>query len=484
MLAVERLGMRRAVMFLVLVAVAGFAPASTRADADGLADLCTSLTGRNAGCVLVDRIGSGTAQACRLVLGVSTDACIVPTGDDVSPEAIAAYQAGWTHRALTLQRRLGDDEPLVNSDWVATHNSFNSASYHPTLSGLDPNQQLTLSGQLDLDVRNLELDLHWFPSLSAGGMAPVVCHGQGPVGCTIEPVLRDRLLELRHWLDAHAGAVILLYLEDQLDTAPGYDAAAAAIEEVLGDLVWRPAAGAGCQPMPLGVTRSQVRAAGAQVLVRSSCDGASVTPAWTNLVFGSDGEIEYGNDGSFQPYPACDPQWDRATLQSAYARHYEDSTFVSAAVGAIGGGGPVPLDATTVQAMVRCGIDEVGLDQLVPGDPRLEAYVWSWAANEPSMSTPGTCASAGPDGRFVAWPCGTPLRAACIDPATAAWSITATAVSQADGEMACSDAVLGSRFAVPRTGYSASLLHDAMAAAGVDRVWLRYAVDSDGVWSA
>ena len=66
-----------------------------------------------------------------------------------------------------------------------------------TLSGLDSNQQLSLTDQLRSDIRSVELDAHWFPSLAAGGNAPVMCHARGGeelhAGCTTEALLTEGL---------------------------------------------------------------------------------------------------------------------------------------------------------------------------------------------------------------------------------------------------------------------------------------------------
>jgi hypothetical protein len=483
-------GPRRRVLVVAVVAAmlwAGFGallPAHQSAKADTLSQTCASQLGAIAPCVLLDRVQSGTAAACRIVAGAATPACQLTTGQDISPAAVASYQQSWTHRALTLQRALGDSQPLVNSDWVSTHNSFNSASYLPTLSGLDPNQQVTIPTQLDLDVRGIELDPHWFPSAEAGGQyAVVVCHAtdvsQVAVGCSTEALLTDRLRELRSWLQAHPGDVIFLYLDENLEVPAGFQAAADTLEAGLGDLIWHPAPASGCQGLPLSVSRDQIRAAGKQVVIMSRC-GVGGT-AWTNVIFNqAGGEIEHSVDGTFRPYPACDPGWDRATLQSHFARIYEDSTFVSAVVGAPS---PEPrIDAATLHEMVRCGIDEVGLDQLVPNDPRLTAFVWSWAANEPSLSTSGTCAVAGSQARFSAAPCTQVQRFACLD-AAGAWHVTTTTGPQTSGDASCAVSFPGSTFAVPHTGYQDTLLLDAMAQAGATSVWLRYAA-SNGSWSS
>src|SRR6478672_7026160 len=116
--------------------------------------------------------------------------------------AIAAYERSWTHRALAFQESLSRDVPLRDAPWIGTHNSFNSiAEMGPTLSDTDSNQQLELTDQLREDMRSVELDLHWLPSPYANGAdAPVVCHGEGNAGCTIEKPLAPVLDEIAGFL--------------------------------------------------------------------------------------------------------------------------------------------------------------------------------------------------------------------------------------------------------------------------------------------
>ncbi|MFL5870414.1 MAG: hypothetical protein ACJ75R_04990, partial [Solirubrobacterales bacterium] len=159
----------------------------------------------------------------------------------VSVPAVASARADWVQGALADQYELGSSLPLRNAPWVGTHNSFNSvAEMSPTLSDLDSNQQIKIVDQLDLGVRSIELDLHWIPSLSPyGGFSPVVCHGTDKhVGCSIEKPLGPVLDEIGGWLrePEHRDQVLLLYLEDHLDNATGYDTAAATVEQKLGDL--------------------------------------------------------------------------------------------------------------------------------------------------------------------------------------------------------------------------------------------------------
>ena len=357
------------------------------------------------------------------------------------PAAIEAYEGSWLHRTLAFQYRLGNSLPLRNAPYVGTHNSYNSTAEDPTLSGSDANQMLSLTDQLRLDVRSLELDVHFF------GGRPVLCHArsadEGHAGCTTERTFAERLPELRTWLEAHPRQVVLLYLEDHLQG--GYDEGAAVLEEGLGPLLYRPPPGT-CTPMPLSLTRKQVLAAGKQVLAISSCGEGT---QWRGLVFDDEHRAEHeGNAGDFEPYPACD-------YTGHFQRFYEDSTALS-----YGAGGFEEFPAMTPEVtreMTRCGVDLTGFDQLLPGDGRLAALAWSWAPRQPAGRG---CAVMSARWRIV--PCGKRRTFACR-------TRTGYAIV---GRGPWRRKPSGCRRALPRTGYEAQQLRDAMREASVRSVWL------------
>jgi hypothetical protein len=411
---------------------------------------------------VVEQGAAGLAAACRRDTPADDAQCAaVPLSPAVSEQAVAGYEQSALHRTLALQQALGDDLPLRFAPWIGTHNSFNASAQAATPSQLDANQQLSLTDQLRLDVRSLELDAHWFPSLAAhGASAPVLCHARGAdeghAGCTTERLLVDGLTEVARWLRAHPREVVLLYLEDHLEADDGYAAGARAVTAALGDLLYAPR-GAACTPLPLDLSRSAVRAAGKQVVVMSSCHSGA---GWNGVVF-DDGERSrnevgpagYGEDGR-----SCDPRraptapdagaggqpFDRSLV-----RVFEDSTALSANVD-----GPAEaLTPARVAALTRCAVDITGFDQLLPGDGRLAALVWTWAEGQPGA---GGCAVQGRSGRWSSAPCGSTRAVACRT-AAGAWSV---AVGR------CRTGA----FAVPRYGWEGVQLAAAMAAAGVTEV--------------
>jgi hypothetical protein len=416
--------------------------------------------------------GSQAAFACYGADVVTRDAQAYAQPDRFEP-AIQNYEHAWTHRALALQYELGNDVGFPNAQWLGTHNSFNSiAEEGPSLSDTDANQQLTLTDQLRLDMRSLEIDVHWFPSWRTGGAsAPVVCHA-GAVsdhdGCSTERLLGPVLDELAVWLRAHRDQALLLYVEDHL--SGGYDTAAADIQKSLGSLVYRTGSTGGARvELPKTLTRDAVLASGAQVVIVSNGSEGS---AWPSQAFSWRDHAEETPHG-FRPFPDCGPNFTRAVYDTKLVRYFEDSTWLSSGASQVGGSEGDGITPTTAGALVRCGVDLLGFDQLVPGDGRLEAVVWSWARNEPSR---GSCALIGADGRWRSSGCKRRLPATCRTSA-GAWLLTTRAVAQNGATAAC--AAAGGVFAVPRTGYENESLKLVTAGASA---WLGYARTPQG-WS-
>jgi hypothetical protein len=370
--------------------------------------------------------------------------------------ALASYEKSWTHRALAFQYELANDVGMVDAPWLGTHNSFNSiAQQGPALSTTDANQQLTLVDQLRMDMRSLELDVHWFPSLRAGGQnAPVVCHA-GAVsdhdGCSTEPLLGPVLDQIATWLRAHPDQVLLLYIEDHL-SGGGYPSAVSAIKQSLGPLVYRTGSGA-CTELPGTLTRNNVLAAGAQVVMVAN-SGCGEGADWRSLAFSWKQHREEG-PSQFVAQPPCG--FARSDYATRLIRYYEDSTWLSAGAGAATGGGDSPgLTPAIVKAMTRCGADLFGFDQLQPGDGRNDAAVWSWA---PGESPRARCAEMRSDGRWYALGCRQKRPVACRR-GDASWVVTERAVTAAKAAREC--AADGAEADLPRTGYDNELLrHEA-----------------------
>jgi hypothetical protein len=425
---------------------------------------------------IVEQASADTAAACRRDVPASDEQCnAVPLSPEVTEASVASYEKGEVHRALQLQYDLGNELPFRSAPWLGTHNSFNTSTRMATLSGLDSNQQLSLTDQLRIDMRSLEVDAHWFPSASAGGSyAPVACHAQGEdqkhAGCTTEPLLIEPLTEIAGWLRAHPRQVLLLYVEDHLETPEGYAQGAEMLHKAFGGMLYAPG-GTACVPLPMDRTRGDVLTANKQVLVISGChDGAG----WNGAIFSGaarakdeTGPAGYGEDGS------CDKARDPKVFDSHLLRVFEDSTALSATVNQ----GMEQITPKKAAALQRCAVDITGFDQLLPGDGRLAASVWTWAPGEPKAGG-GGCAVQRADGRWYADPCKGKRAFACRD-SSGRWTFGrpmpirsfATCTSSAP-------------FDVPRNGYESVQLTAAMRAAHLDSVWLCAGKSELGNWDA
>jgi hypothetical protein len=180
-------------------------------------------------------------------------------------------------------------------------------------------------------------------------------------------------------------------------------------------------------------------------------------------VFAWDDHVEERPNG----YDAttCGPDFDRATYDSTLVRYYEDSTWLTVSASYAGQASQDEgLTPETTAAMTRCGADLLGFDQLLPGDGRLEATLWSWAPGQPAGS--GACAiQRGADGRWEAAACKRKRPAACRTDA-GAWTLS-RATKGTGTAVACARA--GGVPAAPRTGRENALLAEA---ADGRAVWL------------
>jgi glycerophosphoryl diester phosphodiesterase len=512
----------------------------------GLVELCYDESGGDAAerregrelalCHVADAVMTGAAAYCRQVSAVTQDAqhpafCALMGGRHIGEYEMQAFERSWIHRALRLQNGLGFGWPLIHRSVVSTHNSYNATDDNtpPTLSGQDANQFHDIRDQLRMGVRALELDVHWVPSLSPERSAdagadsqlrePVVCHGlsasQMHGGCTHERPLTDVLLEIREWLDANPGEVLLLHVEPHLAGYPGepgadasrpYDAAAARFDAVLGDLVFRPGethAGATCRDTGgaigtpaswLKVKPAQIRGAGKQVLMFAEGGGCSPqsdpSPAWDALFHWKNDGTNFQQSGSHvgAQYPGqC--VYDRATYAGRFTRVWEDATLVSATDAAdMAGGSPPdatdnegPITPAIARELMRCGMNMPGLDRLTPFDGRLEAMVWSWAPGQPAADEALDCALHGADGRFVAADCAQVRRYACVNASDANDWRLGGAGAWTGGAAGCE---AGYEFSVPANGYANEKLKEAKAAAGVAEAWLNYSDRAgEGTWT-
>lgn len=428
-------------------------------------------------CVGTGKFADAVSAECRRI-GVSDNLCLVPLSHKITQAATAAYLQSWVHRAARFQYALGDSVPFRDAQWVGTHNSFNSLAHQFTPSHADSNQQLSMTQQLDIDARSIELDLHYIPQIDQlGKRAVTVCHGrppnQGNLGCTTEPVLTKVLPDITAWLNANPNEVVLILIEDQLKDPNAYASALATLEGGLvrpngTSLIYHPnpvdILPNGCANFPRNISRNDVRTAGAQVVLVSDC-----IPNWGSAVFNWEGqELQSGSTFDYQPFPKCDASYSAPVYANNIIRYYEDSTFISALINpSRPPNNPAALTPTKAQSMTNCGVNLFGFDQLLPEDGRIQGTLWSFAQDEPRAGA-GQCTLQRSEGHWVAAPCTDPHPAACLSGA-GVWSVSAP-VAFAGAPAACG----GSAFGLPRTGVQNSRLHAVAGPAG--GAWVNYPI--------
>ncbi len=478
--AAARGGIRTRVLGVAVAAFAAALVITAASAAQPVDDTCSKVSPSASFCIGLQKLAEAAAAECRQIGRPQTD-CKLPIGHQVADDITKHYGRSWLHRAAVFQSQIGDPLPFVDAQWLGTHNSFNSPNDGFSASHTDSNQQLSMRQQLDIDMRSLELDLHWLKGGNADGSnAVVVCHGRGPdqanAGCTNEPRLKQVLPEIADWLNdyAHRGEIVLLYLEDELGDPAAYTQAVRVLDARLrrpdgSSLIYRPSrtqiGPKGCADLPLGISRSRVRVHGAQVVLVGDCQRGWSSDVWN----WDDVHVESGSTSRYQPFPACDATYSHHVYDTKLVRYFEDSTYVSSATDPTQTPDQAHAERLTpskVSAMSRCGVNLFGFDQILPDDGRIEASIWSWAKNKPSTRD-GKCAVQQPNGRWITRHCAAKRRAACRHGRH--WKLTRHQVTFSNAWSACRSA--HARFDLPRTGYANSLLRRSAGKVGV---WVRY----------
>jgi hypothetical protein len=447
-------------------------------------------------CRALQAVASSLAAVCRtptrpLPNPALVDDCSLLDGRLISEQQVAKFRTSWVFHALQLQRRLAWNAPLYEQQIPGTHNSFNASSYDvpltgkpvdyfPTLTNQDPNQVYSITDQLQMGIRGLEIDLHWVPSvygnLSTGLYWVDVCHGQSTaipatkltvhVGCTIDRSLQNTLAEIRAWLHAHPHQFLLVYLENQLDgKLKAHDIAAMLLRKRLGHLIYRPPAGLApnhCASMPYAKSEAQMSRTGARVLLVGNCGPGN----WNKLVFTRGPKWNEGGNPTYYGAAQCAADRTAREAHAVFRRWYEESPLLEALMDAT-----QVLSARTTRRIVTCGVNLTGWDQLIPNDGRLRAFVWSWAKGQPA--THGHCAFSGVDGRIHASGCEVRRHAACVD-RHLDWHVTTARGPARAGARLCRAQFRHSRFGVPPNGLRNAQLRHAKPRPR-DTVWLNYA---------
>jgi hypothetical protein len=442
----------------------------------------------------------------RLVGYVLTISCVVGTMNAYATPAVDQFKKSWVYQALALQRDIDLNVPMNQATFIGTHNSENAIAYQiPFVRYVDPNQILSLTDQLEMGVRSLEYDVHWY-TRSNLKKDVLLCHGlSNHVGCSMfDRPVTDGLEELRDWLKKNPGEVVLLYF-DRGTALDGHEPRLTSyLQDYLGDFIYKPTVvrdsknpPGSCTSMPGTISKADVLKAGKQLLiVTKSCDGDkkyeeqdAYKLSWNDYVFAGIGNVAghefdfidstIGDD--FTPYPDCSTSTvfadDKA--HTTLWRILEDRTILSNIIHK-----NRKLLADDMRTMVNCGINWQAMDMLSADDDRLTAAVWSWAPNYP-VEGKGGCAIYKNGEAIQNAACEqTAPGFACEESATHEFKVVTGAGAWQDGEKICQAAGQNWHFAMPVNGNQMYLLKQAVSASGLSEIWLKYQLSADGHWRA
>jgi hypothetical protein len=385
----------------------------------------------------------------------------------------------WIVNSLDYQRELQKSDNMMFYEMASTHNSaiteadgFGIEKYFIAAlgGGLDMDegddvgegvcQYLTLTDQLRMGVRHLEIDI-WWDRLVDG---LVVCHSPVPLfpvrevtreaeaanltlvwdpknmSCLgTKRMFSDVLTEIKDWmvLEENLDEMVMLFFDTKFYMSnSSVTKANDVILDVFGDMLWGYTQGS---PLTHKVSellsqnkRIVIEANRAEWLYPSEGDAIVFNPTlWDAHQFGPD---------SFVQFPNCSIDGDSSWYGKSWVR---------------------ALDGTMTEAATRCGVPVASGDYTNPDD--MKFYVWSWDLSEPSLEK--GCVALMPNGRWSTLDCGTPLPYACLaDSADSeagfglAWAVDLDVVGDAAaGSSACPG---GTSFAAPHNGYANSVLVD------------------------
>lgn len=385
----------------------------------------------------------------------------------------------WAVNALNYQRQLQRSDNMVFYEMSSTHNSAISEANNFGIEkyfiaalggGLDMDegddvgegvcQYLTLTDQLRMGVRHLEIDLWWDPLLDD----VVVCHSPVPLfpvrevtrqaeaagldlvwdpknmSCLgTKRMFTDVLTEVKDWmmLDENKEQIVMLFFDTKFYLSnSSVTKANNEILGVFGDMVWGYTEGT-----PLTHKVDELLSLNKRIIIENNREEWLYPSEGKPLVFWPTlwNSHQFG-PSDFVQFPNCSVQGD----QSWYGKEWVRA-----------------LDGTFTEAATRCGVQIVSGDYTNPDD--MKFFVWSWDQQEPSDAQ--GCTAILPNGRWATLDCATSLPYAClVDSVDSAagfgldWKVDLSVLGSA--EAGTSKCPTGTTFSAPHNGYANSVLVD------------------------
>ena len=392
-------------------------------------------------------------------------------------DPITQYKSGWTHKALQIQEKLDLSAPLKWSSFVSTHNSFNASDYATAFSYLDPNQVYSLYEQLEMDVREIELDVHWYFSMEGWPWEwqnrLLLCHGEGDhMGCSsYDRKFSDGISEINSWIRRaeNRNKILIIQIEQYFDGH--YSEALNTLKSYFGDLIYRPAVS--CSGLDQNMPKQNILNANKQIVIVTDNGGCTTHEigTWVFKGAGNRNGFLQSNVRSFTNYPDCASSvFSASDYANNMIRYYGDETTLNDWFG----GGYSPIYASHVQAMGKCGASLISMDNIKPTDGRLDAHIWSWNGGEPNdYNGIGDCAMQYSNGRWNDAYCYNGYRYACASADGLSWNITGAAGNWYNGSYYCqAEFGAGYQFAAPKNAQQNQKLTERKQAYGLANAWI------------
>lgn len=392
----------------------------------------------------------------------------------------------WAVNALKYQRKLQRSDKMVFYEMTSTHNSAISEANNFGIEkyfiaalggGLDMDegddvgegvcQYLTLTDQLRMGVRHLEIDIWWDRLVDN----LVVCHSPIPLfpvgevtreaeaagldlvwdpknmSCLgTKLMFSDVLTEVRDWMmeEDNKDEIITLFFDTKFYMSnSSVTKANNEIHSVFDPMLWGVTEGT-----PLTHTVDELLSANKRIFIEANRQEWLYPSEGDALVFWPTlwNDHQFG-PSSFVQFPNCSINGDMSWYGKEWVR---------------------ALDGTFTEAATRCGVQVVSGDYTNPDD--MKFYVWSWDQDEPSNAK--GCTAIMPNGRWSTIDCTTVLPFACLvdsDQSTAGygldWKVDLSVTGEAAmGSTKCPD---GTTWAAPHNGYANSILVDLAFAQAV-----------------
>lgn len=428
----------------------------------------------------IEHLRNQSIHLCDRGLSFDGNACVNSTRH--SPY-VDTFVNSWTYRALRLQREINKHMPLTQGLFAGSHNAFNTDADGYTFY----QHTYSLSDQLDLGVRVLGLDVHWFPPLDPIPDLRLSHAFENHAGFSpSDRPYRYAIEEVYFWLQSNPDEIIIFEHENR-----GDDHAAdilPPLRDYFGSWVFGQS---DLQAPPFygawyNVTPAALLSRGKRVIVMN--DGSRV-PDDTELVHQDVPYVPgYGTDGDnlVSRFWDEDAGWQYDPETQTSGMHPADFNQFSGDTQNPANPGGEMMNPPAIRAMVRAGVNFISLDPIgdsngIPTIPQtqdaaalMDAFVWSWAPNEPPVDGLAKGAKlvqiAPSTYRFrSASPSETRRVALRPDPCSPTWTISSTAMTFAQAQSQPG-------FAVPGNGIDMARLIRAFIAHDIqgEGVWVNY----------